>query len=96
MEKTRDTVMATNLTHQNELAEFHRFLSEKITNGGCSLSPEEVLDEWRADHPSSEEFAASVVAVRQALADMDRGDLGRPADEVIAEIRRRIETTPKT
>jgi hypothetical protein len=34
-----------------DLAGFHRFLAEKVANGGTTLSPEEALDEWRLQHP---------------------------------------------
>ena len=33
------------LTSFDELGDFHRFVSEKLNNGGAALSPEEVLDE---------------------------------------------------
>ena len=87
--------MATDLTSSNELADFHRFLSEKLENAGCRLSPEQALDEWRSEHPFPEELAESVAALKVALAEADSGQ-GKPVDEVIAEIRRRIETTRKT
>ena len=34
----------------NDVPDFHRFVGEKVHNGGASLSPEEVLDEWRLLH----------------------------------------------
>ncbi len=70
-----------------ELREFHEFLGQKLNNGSAHASPEEVLDEWRALHPESDEFRESVVAIRQALADLANGDEGRPIDEVLAELR---------
>ena len=71
----------------DELRDFHGFVTEKLEHGGVGLSPEEALDQWRADHPDPEDLAESVAAVRQALSDMAAGDVGRPADEVIAELR---------
>ena len=71
----------------NELLDFRRFIDEKLSNGGAHLSPEEALDEWREAHPESDEFEEEVAAIQEALDNMANGDRGRPADEVIAEIR---------
>ena len=71
----------------DELREFHAFLGEKLKNGSAYASPEEALDEWRALHPDPDLFADDSVAIQQALDDMAAGDRGRPADEVIAELR---------
>lgn len=78
--------MATN--NQNELAEFHHFVGEKLKNGGAALSPEEALDEWRAAHVSPEELAERVAALRIALSQADAGE-GVPAEEVVANLRRK-------
>jgi L-alanine-DL-glutamate epimerase-like enolase superfamily enzyme len=62
------------------------------------LSPEEVLDEWRELHPDgfdAVDSAAAVSAVRQALADMEAGDRGTPAQDVLAEIRARLSLPEK-
>ena len=71
----------------DELREFHQFLGDKLQNGGARLSPEEVLDEWRDSHPSADEMDAEVAAIQEALDDMAKGDHGRPAAEVLAELR---------
>lgn len=70
----------------NELNEFYVFLGDKLKNGGADLSPEEALDEWRELHPEPE-FDDATEAIQEALDDMDAGDRGRPAEEVIAELR---------
>ena len=41
------------------------------------LTPEELLDQWRSEHPLSED----VVAVYEALQDMAAGDSGTPLEE---------------
>jgi hypothetical protein len=79
--------MATSLT--NELQEFHRFVAEKLANGGAGLSPEEVVDEWRILHPNPEELTESAAVLRQALAEADRG-AHAPVDRVIADIRQKF------
>jgi hypothetical protein len=42
----------------NELQDFHRFLGDRIANGGTEATPEECLDLWRADHPRDDELEA--------------------------------------
>lgn len=72
----------------SELERFHVFVAGKIANGGTRLSPEEVLDEWRAENPTAEELAASVADLEQALGEADRGE-GIPLDQVIEELRQK-------
>jgi hypothetical protein len=71
----------------DELRQFHAFLGEKLKNGGADLTPEDALEEWRVAHPDSVEFEDDTAAIQEALDDMAAGDRGRPADEVIAELR---------
>lgn len=69
-----------------ELEQFHQFVGRQLKNGGFDTSPEECLDSWRAEHPSPDDFAASVAAITIALAESARGE-GRPAAEVITALR---------
>src|SRR5436853_451831 len=46
--------MAADPTH--ELEAFHRFLGEQLADGGSSLTPEECLELWRAQHPTAEQL----------------------------------------
>ena len=72
----------------DDLLDFRRFIDEKLSNGGAHLSPEEALDEWREKHLGPDEIdETEVAAIQEAIDDMERGDRGRDADEVIAEIR---------
>ena len=73
----------------NELREFHRFLSKRITADENKLSPEEVLDEWRQLHPSTEAIEEDAAAIQKALDDMDNGDKGIPFDDFDHEFRTR-------
>lgn len=74
-----------------ELREFHSFVQEKLgSNEIRELSPEDVLAEWRGLHPLSRELTDGVTAIRRALADMQAGDHGRPAEDVVADLRRRL------
>ena len=79
--------MATHLP--GELDAFGRFIVEQIDQGRSDLSPEECLELWRAEHPSPEELNESTAVLKQAIADMEAGDRGRPAREVIDDLRRK-------
>lgn len=80
-----------------ELREFHSFVQVKLgSDEARELSPEDVLAEWRGLHPTSGELTDSVTAIRRALADMQAGDHGRPAEDVVAEIRRRLSSGATT
>ena len=80
----------------NELERFHQFVEDKLGSSSADLTPEEVLSEWRATHPSPDDLSESVVAIKQALADMRAGDRGRPAEQVIAELRQRLESSARS
>jgi hypothetical protein len=77
--------MATGI--QQELSDFHQFIGEKLASGAANLSPEEALDLWRAEHPSEEEFAETVAALKESLADMEAGDKGMPFEEFDRQFR---------
>lgn len=72
---------------QHELDSFHQFATNELNNGGSGLSMDDLYDQWRALHPTPAELAESVAAVRAALQDYENGDRGRPAEEVLREIR---------
>jgi hypothetical protein len=72
-----------------ELSCFHDFLSQKLTSGATQLSPEEVLDLWRAEHPAVDEYPNDVAALKEALADMEAGEHGVPLDQFDDKFRQR-------
>jgi hypothetical protein len=72
-----------------ELREFHRFLTDKLSVDGIDLSPEEALDEWRQRHPQTQAFDEEVAAIREALDDVAKGDQGIPFDEFDRDFRKR-------
>jgi hypothetical protein len=51
------------------------------------VSPEEALDEYRALHPTPEELAESVAAIKKALGDMAAGDTGISLEEFDRQFR---------
>jgi hypothetical protein len=73
----------------SELRDFHRFVGERVDHGGASLSPEEVLDEWRTLHPDPEAVAEDTAALQEAIDDMEKGDAGIPFEEFDRDFRSR-------
>jgi len=72
-----------------ELASFHRFIAERMVSGDADLSPEEALDLWRAQNPTSQEQAETIAAVREALAAYQAGDRGVPLEQFDRQFRER-------
>jgi hypothetical protein len=75
---------------KQEVDSFYEFASSQILNGGVDLSMDEVYGLWRAEHPTPEELAASVAAVRTAYAQMEAGDPTRPARSALRETCQRL------
>jgi hypothetical protein len=73
----------------NELHAFHRFVGEKVHDGGASLSPEEILDEWRGLHPDPAGAEADIAAIQEAVDDMENGDAGVSFEEFDRDFRAR-------
>ena len=72
----------------NELSNFHAFVGEQLARGEPSLSPEDVLDLWRDQHPDPA-MEDATEEIREALADMKAGDKGVPFEDFTREFRRR-------
>lgn len=72
-----------------DLADFHRFLSEKVRNGQTSLSPEQALDEWRTHQPDPLAIEEDLAAIQEALDDARQGDVGVLMDEFDRDFRAR-------
>lgn len=64
-----------------ELRDFHAFVGAQLANRADSLSPEDVAELWRDQHPQAESASAVAAAVRAALDDLAAGDQGLPLAE---------------
>jgi len=73
----------------SDLRDFHRFIADKLNNGGALLSPEDVLDEWRIQHPGPETVDEDVAAIEEAIDDMENGDTGVAFEEFDRDFRAR-------
>ncbi len=67
-----------------ELEAFYSFVGHTLQQGERETPPEAVLRKWRAER----EFEEACEEIQQGITDMEAG-LGRPAEEVFAEIRRK-------
>lgn len=85
--------MANDLSH--ELESFRQFVSDRLEDRPDMLSLEDALDLWRVENPSPEEFDDTVIALQEALDDLDRGVAGVPLAQVERELRARHNLPPK-
>jgi hypothetical protein len=71
----------------NDLRDFHRFVGQKVASGEASLSPEDVLDQWRTLHPDRHTGDEEIAAIQEAIDDMENGDRGVPFEEFDRDFR---------
>jgi hypothetical protein len=65
-----------------------------VKSGGASLSPEEVLDEWRRLHPVAEAAEEDIAAIQEALDEIENGDTGVLFEDFDREFRARHKLPP--
>lgn len=70
----------------SDLQQFHQFIAQQLARGDTTLTPEDCLDAWRADHPSAAEFVDTLAAIENGLAQARRGE-GIPIDEFVQRFR---------
>ena len=76
--------MATDSTSDSHA--FYAYLGSRLQDGKAEESPEALVQEWRMQQG---EFEATEAGLREAIADMEAGDRGRPLNEVAEEIRKK-------
>jgi len=86
--------MKTESTH--DLSEFHRYIGDKINRGQTSMSPEQVLDEWRDLQPDYVAAETDLAAIQEAIDDMANGDSGIPFEEFDGAFRLRHKLPSKS
>ena len=64
-----------------------QFARRHLARGAPEPSLDELFDLWRMEKPSDKHRAEDVAALAGAIADFNRGDRGRPAGELSAELR---------
>lgn len=71
------------MTLSEQLDQFNAFANRLAEQMGNELSIDEVYDKWWSDHRQS----ADLAAIREAHAEYQEGKRGRPAKEVLADLR---------
>jgi hypothetical protein len=77
----------------DDLKAFHQFAEARIANRSAE-SLHELVEIWETERSTPELQAENVAAIRAALRDMEDGDTGRPAREVIQELRTELADRP--
>lgn len=75
---------------ENDLESFNRFVRDQLKAGTPDEELADLFDRWQAEHPTPEQHAENVAAIREAIDDYRRGDRGTPAGQHSAELRRRL------
>lgn len=73
-------------TIEADLRQFREFLCQQVDGDAVDLTPEEVLDQWRATHPLPGELDANAAEIQQTL-DEIRPEAGVLARDASADIR---------
>jgi hypothetical protein len=79
---------------KDDLDSFHTFAEAKIARDGAE-SLHELVDIWEMARATPERRAHDVAAVQAAIRDLQNGDKGRPARQVIDELRAEISAQRK-
>jgi hypothetical protein len=72
----------------NDLHAFKDSIDNQLA-GQTVPTVDEVIARWDSENEAAEEKAATVLALREAFADVDAGDTGIPAHEALLELRRK-------
>jgi hypothetical protein len=86
--KTQKEDLQVATERANDLYAFKSFIDEQLA-GEAVPTVDEVLARWDSENETEDERAATVRALKEALADMDADDTGIPMHEVVAELRRK-------
>jgi hypothetical protein len=79
------------MTTQEQIESFYRFATEQLENGSSEKSVDELYDQWRYENRSPRDMTENVAAVQASIDDMNNGETGRDAGEVIREMREKFE-----
>lgn len=71
-------------TAPTDAESFYNFLSNSLGQGDRETPPETLLRQWREQR----EFEATCAAIQEGFEQMEAG-LGRPVEEVFAELKRK-------
>lgn len=78
------------MSTRQQLESFYRFASEYAELESSGISIDEIYAAWRSRHPQPEELRESLGALGEASAELDRGETGDSADDVVTELYGRL------
>ena len=78
------------MTTKEQIASFSNYALHEIDNGGAAMTIDELYTRWRSSHPTDIELAESVAALEEAWAELESGQTGRPAREMLRESCERL------
>ena len=74
---------------RQQIDSFYRFATEQLENGGKDKTVDELYDQWRFENLTPEDMAENVAAIQASIDDMNNGERGRDAGDVIQELRQK-------
>jgi len=72
---------------ESEFFQFSQFVTGKLQSGGAELTPEECLELWRLQHPTSVQYIQNVQTIQAAIDEWENGNPGISADELHSRLR---------
>jgi hypothetical protein len=71
-----------------QIDDFRRYAEQRVA-AGEKRTVVELFDDWLEDSRPNADREADLQAIEEALREYDAGNLGRPYEEVIAEVRQK-------
>ncbi|HWL10774.1 MAG TPA: hypothetical protein VNQ76_20370 [Planctomicrobium sp.] len=75
------------MTTLKQIEAFHEFASEQVRKGETTWTLGELVDLWELQNLTADEFSENVAAIQEAIDDLQNGETGRPAMELVRELR---------
>jgi hypothetical protein len=76
--------MATSIS---DAQSFHDYAVTRIRSGAGELELDDLLMEWQHQNSQNDRFDDDVLAIKAALRDLDAGEKGTLAEDVIRELK---------
>ena len=75
---------------REQLDSFYEFATKQLENGGKAKTVDELYDQWRFENLTVEDMAENVAAIQASIDDMNSGERGREAGDVVRELRKEL------
>jgi hypothetical protein len=74
----------------DQINQFREFALARLNSGNKELTIDELYDEWRTQNPDPSQLADDARAVAASLKDYRNGVTGKPASEVVRNLKSRL------